>query len=352
MAITPPAFDDETGNQHYIAQVVQRLNSADNTHLHSFTIAIHQKSTVCTNPRRVSTKRNFSEQDLYTFYQDENVRRNLEKIYHYYENPYRDNYNLLLDRLQNVSRNTLYHGDEEAVRLCKALFAMRFMEFIRNPFCVIKIRNSMPEKFDNFRPEDPVYAEAFDQILALPAAQVLERAQKFSLSPEHYRLWLSTQIMLLLDENKMSIVDTPGDHRPLLEQISDGLLEDSPCARFQIYLLSESAPHRFLLSDRSMFWDHVPITQEQLSFYINISSRLLLRVDLYTEEDLRGELSTLSPEKIQKEVDHTKSCIPICLIRDNLDWVGWINRTTVMQACNNVCCESDQIYGVKQVVCP
>jgi hypothetical protein len=164
-----------TASQHFVSQVEQRLNALnpnaipENQRIYSYTVVDRESFTLSLDSQRGSKiSNNLAIRDLSSFdvMPNQDLRSNLEEMFHQYEGVIRTNTVRLLQKLEQGQ------GDIKTEIL--ELFAAKLMNFLRNPYSVKKVLNTIGGVLQ-FHPTDP-------QILANMRPYLPERNRTKSIS--------------------------------------------------------------------------------------------------------------------------------------------------------------------------
>tara|TARA_R110002020_G_scaffold117006_1_gene267700 strand:- start:770 stop:1198 length:429 start_codon:yes stop_codon:yes gene_type:complete len=138
-------FANETKQQHFISAYEQGLNSLNpnalkrsNKKIYSFTLKDRQsQSFKLDNQKGTSIDSSLSAFDLYSFDMiDKDIRLNFEDLFKKYESLLEINTTSLLSKIlkkDNNVKDEIYY-----------LFFIKFLNFIRNPYCINKVFNTFP----------------------------------------------------------------------------------------------------------------------------------------------------------------------------------------------------------------
>ncbi|MFP0285177.1 MULTISPECIES: hypothetical protein [Acinetobacter calcoaceticus/baumannii complex] len=182
-------FNNRTRNQHFIAQVEQKLNAIDPTvdkdkrRIYEFEISDREKlNYAITNSAGVKIENNLSFYDLYTFdvFSDE-TRNNFEKFFQKYESKIEVYTNRFLEKMQKkekISKEELFD-----------LIFCKIMNLIRNPFSVIKVLNTLGSLAE-VKPTDPNLLREFDKIEKSNLKVDDETLKLLNISDDQFVKWL------------------------------------------------------------------------------------------------------------------------------------------------------------------
>nr|WP_312821773.1 hypothetical protein [Acinetobacter oleivorans] len=182
-------FNNRTRNQHFIAQVEQKLNAIDPTvdkdkrRIYEFEISDRDKlNYAITNSAGVKIENNLSFYDLYTFdvFSDA-TRNNFEKFFQKYESKIELYTNSFLEKMQKnekISKEELFD-----------LIFCKIMNLIRNPFSIVKILNTLGSLAE-VKPTDPNLLVEFDKIEKSNLKVDDETLKLLNISDDQFVKWL------------------------------------------------------------------------------------------------------------------------------------------------------------------
>jgi hypothetical protein len=255
---------NNTANQHYVSQVEQRLNSFNpnanqlNQRIYSFTVTDRETFTLSLDsPRGRSISKSLVLRDLFSFdvIRDTTSRFNFEVFFQQYEADMESNTVALLRNFEQGS------GDLKKEIL--EIFVAKFMNFLRNPYSVRKVLNTIGN-IPRFHPTDPELLAQYNAVLAGRKPHQAHLCAQLDISPEQYQMWLSALFMMLVRPapNEVNLMES------IVKQVFE---RPSGFPMVCVYRYSgERADKRCLLSDRGYA---TPLPQEShLSFSFNVSS--------------------------------------------------------------------------------
>jgi hypothetical protein len=255
---------NDTANQHYVSQVEQRLNSLNpnasqlNQRIYSFTLTERETFTLSLDSTRGrSISKNLVLRDLFSFdvIRGKASRLNFEALFQRYEADMESNSVALLRELEQGSRDL----KKEILEI----FIAKFMNFLRNPYSVRKVLNTIGNVL-HFHPTDPELLAQYNAVLAGRKPHQAHLCAQLDISPEQYQMWLSALFMMLVRPD-------PNDVN-LMESIVK-LIFEQPSGFPMVCVYQYSGEHsdkRCLLSDRGYA---TPLPHEpHLSFSFNLCS--------------------------------------------------------------------------------
>lgn len=173
-------FNNETHNQHFIAQVEQRLNSIDlteNRKIYMFESTNREKHEYrILHKEGVDIKSNLSMTDLYSLEVfDNKTRDNFERYF-----------GLLENKIRSLTETVLSNSRLEKDILL-TLFNAKLMNVIRNPYCIISTLNTY-SLFCDYIPTDEYLAQHFNKINTMSINECL--LSELCVTEDQYRQWL------------------------------------------------------------------------------------------------------------------------------------------------------------------
>lgn len=176
-------FNNKTRNQHYIAQVEQKLNCIDNSvpkpkrRIYEFEILDHSHQEFkLTNQQGVKITNNLSFNDLYTLEVfEDGTRDNFESFFSELES-----------KIETLSHKLLDSSELEQPLLLDFLCA-KLMNSIRNPFCIEKTVNTF-DLFCNYFPTEENLLKLFQRIDAINVNTKI--LSNFNINSVMYKKWL------------------------------------------------------------------------------------------------------------------------------------------------------------------
>lgn len=184
-------FNNKTKNQHYVAQVEQKLNSIDinvnkaKRRIYEFEILNHETEEFrLTKTIGVKISENLSLDDLYSFeIFENNTRDNFEYFFNGLEHQIENLSNKILES------NTILKDD------LINFFCAKFLNMLRNPFCIVKILNTFGD-LCNYSPTDPKTYNIYKKIDALNVNKNL--LLNLNVTSEQYKNWLKIIFLMIV----------------------------------------------------------------------------------------------------------------------------------------------------------
>src|ERR1035437_1155068 len=160
-------MNNNNTTQHYVSQGEQRLNSLNpaanhsNQHIYSFTVTERESFTLSLDsPRGRSISKSLALRDLFSFdvIRDSTSRFNFEAFFQQYEADMESNTIALLRKIEQGSSEGLKKEILE-------IFVAKFMNFLRNPYSVRKVLNTIGHIL-RLHPTDPELLAQYNAVLA------------------------------------------------------------------------------------------------------------------------------------------------------------------------------------------
>ncbi len=265
-------FENDTWNQHFISQAEQRSNAIPGTNqIYEFKVQVKDPADLGT-PRRVSIRRNLSFDDLFTFERDKTgpLRKNLEDVFGRYESRLGAHTSEVLEAVeaQRSPSGRAVHG----------LFVSKFLNLLRNPYCVRKALNTIGLAA-NYKPADPNLELMYERVKAANLERRQPVCDAFGLLDTEYDRWLRCLFMML--------VELPQAGSSLLEQTVAATLSRSHTI-LRVHTFDDDDSHVCLLSDRGFL---EPRREEGVSvLQFNLSSRAFATFSIYEEKTFEHEM--------------------------------------------------------------
>jgi hypothetical protein len=191
-------LENDTRNQHFLTRVEQKLNAmnpqadARKLRIYTFEVVDRENYTLALesqNGRLIGS--NLSLFDLFSFDVPggSRLRLNFESLFHKYEAHIEAHTKSLLAKLN--ARN----GDIKAEII--DLFAAKLLNFVRNPFSVVKVLNSFPG-IATYDPVDPTLLADYRRIVSGRKPHQAYLCAQLGISDAQYVEWLRLLFMLLM----------------------------------------------------------------------------------------------------------------------------------------------------------
>lgn len=263
----PRGLTNSTANQHYVSQTEQRLNAInpkakiENQRIYSFSLADRENfilSLDSPNGRLIS--QSLSLRDVFSFdVLPDRTRHNFEDLFGGYEATIQKNTLSLLSKLDGS-------GSPDIKEELLAIFVAKFMNFLRNPFSIKKVLNTIGPLLQ-YEPTDPDILAQFKMVVDGNNPQEAYLCQELCITSDEYRGWLRALFLML----RRLMPDQPN----FMEHTVKSLYEQPsvlPMACIHRYT-GEDPDKVCLLSDRAFA---SPLPEPYTSFHFNLSSRAFI----------------------------------------------------------------------------
>lgn len=320
---------NDTTNQHYLSRVEQKLNAMnpqanpENYKIYSFKIVDRNSYTLALESHNgKSIYRNLSIFDLFSFdvLGDKKVRHNFESLFNKYEAQVEN----LTKSLLNKLKGGRYDIETEIVDL----FAAKLLNFVRNPFSVVKVLNTFPD-LALYEPTNPELLATCHRIVSGRKPHQKYLCTQLGIRDSQYIEWLRLLFMLLrpMVEGRPNFFD---------ESIKGMLSNRKMHIAAYIFDYDSSA---CLLSDRG-FSQPIEEGEHDLAFSFNLCSTAFIHY-LFIEpaSALRGEVS---PECIERSLKYMESLphnqVHVTFLRNDIEKLKHYNRRVIEQSHCHVFC--------------
>jgi hypothetical protein len=320
-------LENDTRNQHFVSQSEQRLNAL-NPHapqakqrIYSFEVTDRENYKLALeNPRGQLIANNLARDDLFSFdVPDESrLRLNFEPQFQKYEGHIKPHTENLLSKLNGGN----YDVRTEVINL----FAAKLLNFVRNPFSVVKVLNTFPG-LAHYHPTDPVLLADFRRIVTGRKPQRAHLCAQLDISETQYDEWLGVLFMLMVPM---------ADGQPsFFQDMIKRLLEDHKT--YIAAFIGEYDSARCLLSDRGF---SQPIADgPHLAFSFNLRANAFM--DFVFADPATMVQGNASPEFIAQAVaawERIPKQINVTFVRNNIEMLARFNRRAVEQCYKRVFC--------------
>lgn len=319
---------NNTRNQHFVSEVEQKLNAMNprankkNLRIYSFKVVNRDNYTLALESqsgRPIGS--NLSLFDLFSFdvLDDNRLRHNFEVLFQKYEGHIEVHAKKLLAKLNARC------GDVRAEIV--DLFAAKLLNFVRNPFSIVKVLNSFPG-LASYDPADPALRADYHRIVSGRKPHQAHLCTQLGISDAQYIEWLRLLFMLL--------VPMAEGQPNFFEGIIKSLFENRKMHIAAFVCEYDSA--RCLLSDRGF---SQPIEDgPHMAFSFNLCANAF--VDYIFADPATLVQGKASPEFIAQAIACWESLpevqINVTFLRNNLAMLARFNRRVVEQCYNHVYC--------------
>ena len=320
-------FENLTRNQHFISQAEQRLNALNPTEkkerqrIYEFLVSDREIPTLrLTQKHGRKIESTLSFDDLFSFdiAGQSNLRSNLETLFGAYEHDLIKHSEQLLLKLRTQTTADL---KSELLNL----FAGKFLNFLRNPYGVKKILNTVGT-VANYSPTDQSLHKIFSQVQSGSRPRQKEICETFGLDDAAYQRWLTALFLLLANQPKPN----------LFESTLKGLFEAN-WVLVQVYEFTQAdQQHYCLLSDRG--YNTLFASNSGVVFEFNVTSRAFIRFCFF--DPLSQIPLGTRPELVAGLVAPMKGRILVKRFENDLPELARYNQLTAYQCASRVYCAS------------
>jgi hypothetical protein len=319
---------NDTRNQHFVSQGEQRLNALNSEadpkkqRIYSFEVVDRENYTLkLENPIGRPIGKSLSLFDLFSFdvAGESRLRLNFESLFQKYEGYIKDHTQSLLAKLNAGA------GDIKAEII--NLFAAKMLNFVRNPFSIVKVLNSFPG-LASYDPTDPALLADYRRIVSGRKPHQAHLCAELGISEAQYVEWLSVLFMLL--------VPMAEGQPNFFEDMIKRLIENRKMNVAAFVFEYDSA--RCLLSDRGF---SQPIADgPHMAFSFNLCATAF--VDYTFTDPATIAQGKASPEFIARAIANWERLpekrINVTFRRNNLDVLARYNRRAIEQCYKRVYC--------------
>jgi hypothetical protein len=324
-----------TANQHFLSRTEQELNALNptaqhrrNQRIYSFCLVDREKHHIRLDDaegRHISG--NLALTDLFSFSViNKRKRFNFEHFFGQYEASLRTNTIELLEKLR-ISNSDI---KKEIIEI----FAAKLMNFLRNPYSIKKVLNSIGGMLQ-FLPTDPCLLADYRAVLGGKKPQQEYLCRQLGIDADEYQKWLAALFMALFRPR-------PGEIN-LMEGMIKGLFENrSHQTNVMIcQYVDEHADKRCLLSDRG--YSNPSRGPEMLAFSFNLCSNAFI---VYTFTDVTQFAGGTVPPQVIDDFRKQPKRVQVKLLTNELAPLASYNRNVVYQCAHSVFCSSQSVYGL------
>lgn len=329
-------YIDATKNQHYLSQIEQRLNSISRVgnKIYSFILKDRETCEVeLEHKKGIGIQSNLSFSDLYTFdFLDEGMRKNFENSFGKYESKIAASTSALLDKIRA--------NDENILEELNDVLRLKFLNFFRNPYNIVKVLNTIGMLADHHPVHGPLLEE-YRRLEKRNDGGIKRICQVFDVTQEQYLRWMKVIFLSLIDI---------GNGETILEHLIRDLLENKEYATAAtIYGISDAHPDKKVaLSDRS-YVDYSGVADGELMMAFNLNSNYfikfaLLSVDRFMEANAP---EGFDKEKVKEAFLKFKKTVNIYVNEDDevaFEALANYNEIAVYQCHSKVFCSISTIY--------
>jgi hypothetical protein len=327
---------NDTANQHFVSQVEQRLNALNpgaaphNQRIYSFTLVDRESLLLSLDSTQgMNISNNLAFRDLFSFdvIRGRASRYNFEAMFQQYEAVMEAN---TVDLLRKLGQ-----GSDDLKKEILEIFVAKFMNFLRNPYSVRKILNTISSVL-RFHPTEPELLADYNAVLTGQKPHQTYLCAQLGINSEEYQEWLSALFMTLMRP-------VPGELN-VMESIVKQVFE-SPAGYPMVCVYryeGEHADKRCLLSDRGY---STPLPQDQhLSFNFNLCSTAFIAYIFASIDALN--LARVPPGVIEMYRTQPRN-VQVVHFTNDLAALERYNRNVAYQCNHSVFSSSPSVYGLE-----
>jgi hypothetical protein len=329
------SLSNPTANQHFLSRAEQQLNALnpdarpENQRIYSFTLLDREAHRIqLDNARGKSISNNLSLRDLFSFsvVDGDKARFNLEALFGQYEAGVKTNTHELLRKLRS--------GEQDIKKEILELFVSKFMNFLRNPYSVHKVLNTVGGLIQ-YEPTDPELLAQYHAVLAGRKPHQEYLCQQLGIDATTYRNWLAVLFMALF----RAAPAVPNLMEGIIKGVFENRSQHGQVAIFQY--IDEHRDKRCLLCDRGF----INLLQDSrgLSFSFNLNANAFI---CYTFFDIDQFAAGKVPSSVIELFKSQPKNIQVHLLTNNLEALATYNRNVVYQCARGVYSSSKAVYGI------
>ena len=327
-------YTNDTGNQHYVSQVEQRLNSLNpqaerqKQRIYSLTVRDRETFTLALDSSRgYPISKNLALHDLFSFEVATHgtTRLNFEATFQQYEDTMEANTIGLLAKLDQ--------GVGDIKKEILEIFVAKLMNFFRNPYSITKVLNTIGDVLQ-FHPTDPVLLAQYQAVLDGRKPQQAYLCEKLEISQDQYRMWLAALFLKLMRP-------APGGANFLEGVVKELFERPSGFPMVCVYRYSgEHADKRCILSDRGYA---NPLPEPHLAFSFNLRSTAFITYIFGSVDELNVPGA---PPRLIERYRKQKKNVRVVPFSNDLAALARYNQNAMYQCHRQVYCSSLSVYGL------
>ncbi|WAT05520.1 hypothetical protein O1V64_04235 [Rouxiella badensis] len=337
------AFKNHTKNQHFISRIEQRLNAInlnaenENLKIYSFLLLDRDEYKIkleSLKGNKISS--NLAYTDLYSFdFLDEGIRHNFEEAFGQYEARIKDSTLSFLNKVDSKNNNVIDDLND--------ILAMKFINFIRNPFNIEKVLNTFGDLADFYPLNSELRAE-YDKIERRNDGGVDRICHYFCVEKHMYFKWMKIIFLILMDspnEGKNMFDD-------IIYQFITNKKDETAIAVYKF--TDEHEDKKVCLSDRS-FVDFTNPANGNLVMAFNLTKNCFIKLTMTERKTFLENLPNLPIpiEKLMEIFEEMPKDIKVFIFSNDehaLEALAHYNRTAIIQCYRRIYCSSTNIYGI------
>jgi len=335
----PKQLANSTANQHFISQTEQRLSAinpnakSENQRIYSFSVSNPENFTLSLDsPNGRSISQSLSLRDLFSFdVLPDHTRQNFEELFRGYEDTIQRSTLSLLSKIE-------VPGSPDIKDELLTIFVSKFMNFLRNPFSIKKVLNTVGPLL-RYEPTDPDILAQFKMVVEGSKPHEAYLCEKLGITPHEYRGWLKALFMMLV----RMMPDQPN----FMEQTVKTLYEMPPGFPMAcIHRYTTEAPDKVcLLSDRGFA---SPLPEPYASFHFNLTSRAFITYVFVPIEEAKTSISFPPQilESLYEVYRRSQKTVRVTHSLNDLDALARYNQSVVSWSFSKVYAASPTVHGV------
>ena len=318
-----------------LSRAEQQLNALNpgahlaNQRIYSFSLTDRDAHRIALDdPRGRSISSNLVLRDIFSFsvIEGQEDRLNLEAQFRQYEASIKTNTLELLRKLRT--------SEQDVKKEVLELFASKFVNFLRNPYSIHKVLNTIGGLLA-YEPTDPILLAHYRAVLDGKKPQQEHLCRQLGIDASTYRRWLAALFMALFRPTP----NLPNLMEGIIKNIFESCAHSAHVAVFQF--VDEHADKRCLLSDRA-FVNPIP-DSTGLSFSFNLNAAAFINYTFFDIDQFAG--GKVSPHVIERFKAQPRN-VQLQFVTNRLDALASYNRNAVYQCAHSVYCSSTSVYGV------
>lgn len=335
----PNQLPNPTARQHYVSQTEQRLNAinpgakSENQRVYSFSLVDRENFTLSLDsPNGRLISQSLSLRDVFSFDVLPNkTRQNFEDLFAGYEATIQKSTLSLLSKLDGG-------GSSDIKDDLLTIFVAKFMNFLRNPFSIKKVLNTVGPLL-RYEPTDPDILAQFKMVVDGSKPQEAYLCGELGITPDEYRGWLRALFLMLT----RLMPDQPNFMEHTVKSLYE-MPSGFPMACVHRYT-SEDPDKVCLLSDRGFA---SPLPEPHTSFNFNLSSRAFISYVFTPIEKIDPPISVPHQvlEKLFEAYRNSRKTVRVTHSLNDFAALARYNQSVVSWCFKNVYASSPTVHGV------
>jgi hypothetical protein len=335
----PTRLANSTANQHYLSRAEQRLNAInpdakiENQRIHSFSLGDRENFTLSLDsPKGRLISQSLLLRDVFSFdVLPDKTRQNFEDLFGGYEATIKRSTLSLLSKLDGG-------GSPDIKEELLAVFVAKFMNFLRNPFSIKKVLNTIRPLLQ-YEPTDPEILAQFRMVVDGSKPQEVYLCRELGITPDEYRGWLRALFLMLT----RLVPDQPNFMEHTVKSLYE-MPSGFPMACVHRYT-DEESNKVCLLSDRGFA---TPLPEPYTSFNFNLSSRAFVTYVFAPIEELKPSITV--PDQVRESLFEayrsSRKTVRVVHFLNDFAALARYNQSVVSWCFKNVYASSPTVHGV------